>query len=81
LVEQEEATPVQLGGSQGLGWSTWLGGKQSDQKPEPVVGMVFEPEQYTSLIQKKRAKTSKRSEEKRLKKTTQNALIHELENL
>ena len=81
LVEQEEATPVQLGGSQGLGWSTWLGGKQSDQKPEPVVGMVFEPEQYTSFIQKKRAKTSKRSEEKHLKKTTQNALIHELENL
>lgn len=80
LVEQEEATPVQLGGSQGLGWSTWLGGKQSDQKPEPVVGMVFEPEQYTSFIQKKRAKTSKRSEEKHLKKTTQNALIHELEN-
>lgn len=64
LIEQKEATPIQLGGSQQLGWSTWLGGKKTDQKPEPVVGMVFEPEQYISLIQKnKHVKKSKATQE------------------
>ena len=63
LVEQDEAAPVQLGGGQGLGWSTWLGGKKPDKSTEPVVGMVFEPEQYMSLVQKnKRARQANKAQ-------------------
>ncbi len=61
LVEQEEASPMQLGGDQRLGWSSWLGGGEREPNAAPVVGMVFEPEAYMPLIQKtKRAKLAQK---------------------
>ena len=78
LLEQQEASPVQLGGDQQLGWSTWLGGSEQSKDAEPVVGMVFEPEEYMSLIQKtKRAKQANNA----MTKTTHTTLERELEQI
>jgi len=46
-IKPEEATPVQLGDNQQLGWSGWLGESPTG---EPVVGMRFEPEQYMEQL-------------------------------
>jgi type VI secretion system protein ImpH len=83
LVEQDEAAPLQLGGDQGLGWSTWLGAKKPDKSTEPVVGMVFEPEQYMSLVQKnKRARqASKAQSNPSIDSMAQGKQEYELENL
>ncbi|MBC8736030.1 type VI secretion system baseplate subunit TssG [Paraburkholderia sp. UCT31] len=43
LVNPRAAPPACIGTSQRLGYSTWLGDSLDDL---PVVGMVFEPEQY-----------------------------------
>jgi len=43
LVKPQQAPPARADASQRLGYSTWLGEAMDDQ---PVVGMVFEPEQY-----------------------------------
>ncbi|HEY2019788.1 type VI secretion system baseplate subunit TssG [Paraburkholderia sp.] len=43
LVQPRAAPPARAGAAQRLGYSTWLGESMSEQ---PVVGMVFEPEQY-----------------------------------
>lgn len=43
LVKPREAPPARADESQRLGYSTWLGESMDDL---PVVGMVFEPEQY-----------------------------------
>lgn len=53
-IKPESATPAIMGGSQQLGWSTWLG----DSSPEkPVVGMRFEPDTYLRQL---RAMSSRR---------------------
>lgn len=41
--DNKEAHPVELGGNDRLGWSTWLG---DDPEKEIAVGMTFEPELY-----------------------------------
>ncbi|TDR33059.1 type VI secretion system baseplate subunit TssG [Hydromonas duriensis] len=59
LVKQDEATPTQLGGTQQLGWSSWMSGDESVQT-KSVTGMLFEPEKYISLVkQLKREKEHK----------------------
>jgi type VI secretion system protein ImpH len=49
LVKPRAAPPARADTSQRLGYSTWLGESLDD---EPVVGMVFEPEQYTPSPQR-----------------------------
>lgn len=53
VVEREEAAPMQLGGTQQLGWSTWVGGEEGE-RTQPVVGMVFEPEKYLWHVEQTR---------------------------
>ncbi len=43
LIESRAAPPARIGPSQQLGYSTWLG-KRADE--QPLVGMVFQPQQY-----------------------------------
>jgi len=43
LIKLHELPPARADAAQRLGYSTWLGESTGDQ---PVVGMVFEPEQY-----------------------------------
>jgi type VI secretion system protein ImpH len=43
LIKPHAAPPARADTSQRLGYSTWLGESMTD---EPMVGMVFEPEQY-----------------------------------
>lgn len=46
-VEPQQAEPMTLGGNQRLGWSTWIG---SEHAQTDVIGMVFEPEAYSSSL-------------------------------
>jgi type VI secretion system protein ImpH len=80
LVEQNQAAPVQLGGNQRLGWSTWLGGGEASKTNEPVVGMMFEPEQYMSLVQKNK-RTRQEAKINPLAPTDQGITTQELESL
>lgn len=50
LLKPESATPSVMGGSQQLGWSSWLG--QSPQW-KPIAGMRFEPENYVRQLRPK----------------------------
>jgi type VI secretion system protein ImpH len=56
-IRPESATPAVMGGTQQLGWSTWMGKSPADV---PVTGMCFEPEDYVPQL--------KRDAEARLKK-------------
>ncbi|WP_322047685.1 type VI secretion system baseplate subunit TssG [Paraburkholderia sp. J67] len=46
-IKPNQATPVELGDNQQLGWTSWLGESPND---EPVVGMRFEPELYVDQL-------------------------------
>ncbi|WP_405045120.1 type VI secretion system baseplate subunit TssG [Paraburkholderia sp.] len=46
-IRPNEATPAILGGTQQIGWSSWLGESPSG---EPIVGMRFEPERYVEQL-------------------------------
>lgn len=44
-IQMESASITQLGGTQRLGWTTWLG---KERQRKVVTGMVYEPEYYVS---------------------------------
>ncbi|WP_322057444.1 type VI secretion system baseplate subunit TssG [Paraburkholderia sp. J63] len=48
-IRPHSAPPAVMGGPQQLGWSSWLGQSPS---PEPVTGMVFEPERYVPQLRR-----------------------------
>ncbi|MDR5740749.1 MULTISPECIES: type VI secretion system baseplate subunit TssG [unclassified Caballeronia] len=56
-IEPHSAPAAVLGGSQQLGWSSWLGESRSNA---PITGMRFEPEQYRRQL---RAKGGRRVDE------------------
>lgn len=49
LMQRQQVQTAQLGGSQQLGWTTWLA-QSEEQNPsqEPIEGMVMEPEAYAT---------------------------------
>jgi type VI secretion system protein ImpH len=48
-IRPHSAPPAVVGGPQQLGWSGWLGQSPS---PEPVTGMIFEPERYVPQLKR-----------------------------
>jgi type VI secretion system protein ImpH len=48
-IRPHSAPPAVMGGPQQLGWSGWLGQSPS---PEPVTGMIFEPERYVPQLKR-----------------------------
>jgi len=51
-IKADSAAPAVIGGSQQLGWSTWLGKAASDA---PITGMRFEPEEYVPELKRRAA--------------------------
>jgi type VI secretion system protein ImpH len=52
LIQPESATPAQIGGTQQLGWSSWMGESPVNK---PITGMLFEPEQYLQQLRRRAA--------------------------
>jgi type VI secretion system protein ImpH len=50
VVDASEAHPAVLGGSDKLGWTTWLGDTSKNKSLHEISGMIFEPESYVQSL-------------------------------